>query len=75
MTFTIPIWEPLPPQYWLRVVSDRWLGCETVAAMSFRQLLLPDQLRPHTDLLDLQVPPPFPPPPHSCVHIHWPGPV
>ncbi len=53
--FTIPIWEPLPPQYWLRVVSDRWLGSETVVAMSFRHLLLPDQHRPHTELLDLQV--------------------
>ena len=55
MCFTIPIFEPLPPQYWLRVVSDRWLGSETVVAMSFKHLLLPETHPPHTDLLDLQV--------------------
>jgi hypothetical protein len=53
LTFTIPIFEPLPPQYWVRCVSDLWLGSETVIPMSFRHLLLPDTHPPHTDLLNL----------------------
>lgn len=32
----VPIFEPLPPQYFIRVVSDRWIGCETVLPVSFR---------------------------------------
>lgn len=24
--FFVPVFEPLPPQYFIRVVSDRWLG-------------------------------------------------
>ena len=32
----VPIFEPLPPQYFIRVVSDRWLGSETVLPVSFR---------------------------------------
>ena len=27
--FTIPLHEPLASSYHIRVVSDRWLGCET----------------------------------------------
>lgn len=27
ITFFVPVFEPLPPQYFIRVVSDRWL-CE-----------------------------------------------
>lgn len=26
LTFTIPIFEPLPPQYFVKICSDRWLG-------------------------------------------------
>ncbi len=25
LSFTVPVGEPLPPQYFVRVVSDRWL--------------------------------------------------
>jgi pre-mRNA-splicing helicase BRR2 len=54
LTFTIPIHDPLPPQYFVRVVSDRWLGCETTLPISFRHLILPEKYPPHTELLDLQ---------------------
>lgn len=27
--FFVPVFEPLPPQYFLRIVSDRWIGSET----------------------------------------------
>lgn len=52
--FFVPVLEPLPPQYFLRVVSDRWLGAEARLAVSFRHLLLPEKAAPPTELLDLQ---------------------
>ena len=24
--FFVPVFEPLPPQYFIRIVSDRWIG-------------------------------------------------
>ncbi len=24
--FFVPVFEPLPPQYFIRVISDRWIG-------------------------------------------------
>jgi hypothetical protein len=36
VSFTVPIAEPLPPQYFVRLVSDRWLGCEAALPISFR---------------------------------------
>merc|ERR1719281_164796 len=50
----VPIFEPLPPQYFLRIVSDRWIGSETVLPVSFRHLILPEKFPPTTELLDLQ---------------------
>ncbi len=50
---TIPVREPLPPQYYVRVVSDTWVGCESVATVSFQDLILPTMEPTHTDLLDI----------------------
>ncbi|XP_065169439.1 U5 small nuclear ribonucleoprotein 200 kDa helicase [Atheta coriaria] len=52
--FFVPVFEPLPPQYFLRVVSDRWIGAETQLPVSFRHLILPEKNFPPTELLDLQ---------------------
>ncbi|KAG9146680.1 hypothetical protein Leryth_005025 [Lithospermum erythrorhizon] len=54
LTFTVPIYEPQPPQYFIRVVSDRWIGSQTVLPVSFRHLILPEKYPPPTELLDLQ---------------------
>lgn len=54
LSFTVPIFEPMPPQYFIRVISDRWLGCETMLPVSFRHLRLPEKYPPPTELLDLQ---------------------
>ncbi|KAK4719515.1 hypothetical protein R3W88_017853 [Solanum pinnatisectum] len=54
LNFTVPIYEPLPPQYFIRVVSDRWLGSQTVLPVPFRHLILPEKHPPPTELLDLQ---------------------
>lgn len=50
----VPVFEPLPPLYFIRMVSDRWLGSETVLPVSFRHLILPEKYPPPTELLDLQ---------------------
>lgn len=54
MTFTMPLFEPLAPLYYIRVLSDRWLHCENTLPVSFRQLILPQKNSPPTELLDLQ---------------------
>lgn len=53
LEFAIPIFEPLPPQYWVRAISDRWQGLEVMVPISFKHLVLPERHPPHTDLLDL----------------------
>ena len=52
--FFVPVFEPLPPQYFIRVISDRWIASETVLPVSFRHLILPEKNPPPTELLDLQ---------------------
>ncbi|KAF5201016.1 Dexh-box atp-dependent rna helicase dexh12, partial [Thalictrum thalictroides] len=65
LNFTVPICEPLPPQYFIHIVSDRWLGSQTVLSdrwlgsqtvlpVSFRHLILPEKFSSPTELLDLQ---------------------
>ena len=48
LVFTIPIFGPLPTQYHVKAVSDRWLGSETVVPISFQHLILPEKHPPHT---------------------------
>jgi replicative superfamily II helicase len=59
--FTIPIpkcertADGLPPQIFVKAVSDRWIGSETILPVSFKHLILPESDRArHTDLLDLR---------------------
>jgi antiviral helicase SLH1 len=54
LNFTIPLTDPLPTQIYVRAVSDRWLGSETVHPISFQHLIRPDTESVYTDLLDLQ---------------------
>ncbi|GBP16148.1 Activating signal cointegrator 1 complex subunit 3 [Eumeta japonica] len=54
LVITIPISEPLPPQYYIRATSERWLGAESVLPLTFQHLILPETHPPHTDLLELQ---------------------
>eukprot|EP00592_Proboscia_alata_P006048 CAMPEP_0194352806 /NCGR_PEP_ID=MMETSP0174-20130528/1245_1 /TAXON_ID=216777 /ORGANISM="Proboscia alata, Strain PI-D3" /LENGTH=2344 /DNA_ID=CAMNT_0039121105 /DNA_START=159 /DNA_END=7193 /DNA_ORIENTATION=- len=54
VNFTVPILDPLSPQYFVRVVSDRWLHSETVLPINFQSLILPAKFPPSTELLDLQ---------------------
>ncbi|PQE24272.1 Sec63 Brl domain-containing protein [Rutstroemia sp. NJR-2017a BVV2] len=54
LNFTIPLSDPLPAQIYVRAVSDRWLGAETVYPISFQHLIRPDTESVYTDLLNLQ---------------------
>jgi activating signal cointegrator complex subunit 3 len=42
LSFTIPIFEPLPSQYYIRAVSDTWLQAEALLTVSFQHLILPE---------------------------------
>jgi len=53
LAFTIPIFEPVPSQYFLRAMSETWLGCESFVELNFQHLILPEEHPPHTELLDL----------------------
>ena len=61
VSFTVSLLDPPPPQYFVKLVSDSWLGSETAIPVSFKHLLLPEKLPPPTELLDLQ--------PLSLIHI------
>jgi pre-mRNA-splicing helicase BRR2 len=52
--FTVPITEPMPPNYFISVLSDRWMHSETKVPVSFQKLILPERFPPHTPLLDMQ---------------------
>lgn len=47
--------DELPPQIYVRSVSEKWIGAETIIPISFKHLILPELYKqPYTDLLDLQ---------------------
>lgn len=52
--FTVPITEPMPPNYFITLLSDRWTHSETKVAVAFQKLILPEKFPPHTPLLDMQ---------------------
>ncbi|KIP11835.1 hypothetical protein PHLGIDRAFT_124513 [Phlebiopsis gigantea 11061_1 CR5-6] len=54
VTLTVPMFEPVPPNYYISVVSDRWLHAETRLPISFKHLILPEKFPAPTPLLDLQ---------------------
>src|SRR4051812_45245480 len=54
LNFTIPLQDPLPTQIYIRAISDRWLGAETVTPVSFQHLIRPDTESFYTELLNLQ---------------------
>ena len=54
VTITVPMFEPVPPNYFISIVSDRWLNAETRVPVSFKYLILPEKFPPPTTLLDLQ---------------------
>jgi activating signal cointegrator complex subunit 3 len=51
----VPVFEPMPQQYFIRIVSDSWVGCEALIPVSFRHILIKGLSSPtfFTDLIDL----------------------
>jgi len=64
LNFTVMLYEPMPPQYFIKVVSDRWINSEAILPISFRHLMLPEKFPPHVELLDL--------PPLKPSELNWP---
>src|SRR5712671_2542853 len=54
VTITVPMFEPVPPNYYINVIADRWLHAETRLPISFKHLILPEKFPLPTPLLDLQ---------------------
>lgn len=54
MDFMIPLSDPLPPQVVVKVVSDSWIGCESVHVISFQHLIRPHNETLQTKLLRLR---------------------
>ncbi|KAL0792290.1 hypothetical protein Bca101_063667 [Brassica carinata] len=54
LSFTVPIFEPHPPQYYVHAISDSWLHAESFYTISFHNLALPEARTSHTELLDLK---------------------
>ena len=54
VTITVPMFEPIPPNYYISVVLDRWLHTETRLPISFKHLTLSEKFPPPTPLLELQ---------------------
>lgn len=54
LTLTVPMFEPVPPNYYISLISDRWLHAETRLPISFKHLILPEKFPSPTALLDLQ---------------------
>jgi pre-mRNA-splicing helicase BRR2 len=54
VTITVRMFEPVPPNYFISIISDRWLHAETRLPISFKHLILPKNPPVSTPLLDLQ---------------------
>ncbi|KNC80924.1 activating signal cointegrator 1 complex subunit 3 [Sphaeroforma arctica JP610] len=54
IVFTVPVFDPMPPQYFVRAMSDYWIGSEMVLTMTLDHVVLPEKNPPHTPLLDLR---------------------
>lgn len=52
--FTVPISEPVPPNYFISVISERWLHSEARLAVSFKNLILPGKFPAHTEMKNVQ---------------------
>lgn len=53
ITFPVPVKEPLPAQYYVKAISESWIGCEATATISFKGVSLPESYSTHTELLKL----------------------
>ncbi|KAH7825363.1 putative RNA helicase-related protein required for pre-mRNA splicing, related [Monocercomonoides exilis] len=57
MTIYVNVLDPLPPQYFLRIMSDRWICPDCVIPIPFRNLILPPLCPPLRSLDDTRTMP------------------
>lgn len=50
LDFVLPLLEPLQPHYFIRVVSDQWLNCESTVPLLFTSLTLPHKFPAPTEI-------------------------
>ena len=51
LAFTIPVFDPMPPQYYVRAVCESWLDAEALLELSLRSVVLPGGAPSHAELL------------------------
>ena len=54
MQFIAPLFTVLHPLYFIKVVSDRWICNDNILPLSFKNIILPAEFPPPTELQDLQ---------------------
>jgi hypothetical protein len=54
LEFTIPIFEPIPSQYVVRVEALDWMHAAAESLLSLQNIILPGAAAVHTELLDLE---------------------
>lgn len=54
LSLLIPLSEPIPPILFVRVLADRWLGCETHLAVNLTRLVLPEKRGSSLDLSSVE---------------------
>lgn len=52
--FTVPISDPAPPNYFISLISEKWLHSETRVALSLKKLIVPQKFPAPTPIYDLQ---------------------
>ena len=53
LNFIVPIINPLPPNYFIRIISDFWLNCEKNLPIYFKYLILPEKFPSFSKLYEL----------------------
>eukprot|EP01054_Gregarina_sp_Poly1_P009530 Gregarina_sp_Poly_1__9529@NODE_59_length_17172_cov_76_315580_g50_i0_p1_GENE_NODE_59_length_17172_cov_76_315580_g50_i0NODE_59_length_17172_cov_76_315580_g50_i0_p1_ORF_typecomplete_len2257_score414_55Sec63/PF02889_16/6_8e81Sec63/PF02889_16/1_2e62DEAD/PF00270_29/3_1e03DEAD/PF00270_29/1_6e26DEAD/PF00270_29/6_6e15DEAD/PF00270_29/1_7e03Helicase_C/PF00271_31/1_1e16Helicase_C/PF00271_31/0_00051Helicase_PWI/PF18149_1/2_9e23ResIII/PF04851_15/1_9e14ResIII/PF04851_15/1_9e03ResIII/PF04851_15/0_15Flavi_DEAD/P len=54
LVFSVPVDRPPSPNYFIKLISDKWIGSETCIPVCFKDIVLPVKNLPPTELLDLQ---------------------
>lgn len=43
LSFHVQLYNPMPPHYFCKIISDKWIWSETQLPISFWHLILPDK--------------------------------
>lgn len=54
LEFTVPLEDPVPPNYYITVISEKWLHSESRIPLVLYDMKLPKKFPAFTELLDLQ---------------------